>query len=226
MKVKVTWSCPTLSDPVDCSPPGSSVHGILQARVLVWVPFPSPGDHPDSGIQPRSLALEVDSLPSNSPGKLLEGHTWTSSDFPCETESLYCIFKACSVLHPSLFHLQRVLWAMVGSSRPPNAPATVSAGDTGSWVQPPCSSKEGQEPGKGPTALLTEITTAGFPIRTTETTQRWRKWRQDAVAGLQTEKGLWSHHGTLKRSNRETTMFSHSKPASLETIAVLILEDA
>ena len=40
MKVKseseVTQSCPTLSDPVDCSPPGSSVHGIFQARVLEW----------------------------------------------------------------------------------------------------------------------------------------------------------------------------------------------
>ena len=33
----VTQSCPTLCDPVDCSPPGSSVHGILQARVLQWV---------------------------------------------------------------------------------------------------------------------------------------------------------------------------------------------
>ena len=29
-------SCPTLSDPMDCSPPGSSVHGIFQARVLEW----------------------------------------------------------------------------------------------------------------------------------------------------------------------------------------------
>ena len=41
MKVKseseVTQSCLTLSDPVDCSPPGSSVHGIFQARVLEWV---------------------------------------------------------------------------------------------------------------------------------------------------------------------------------------------
>ena len=41
MKVKseseVTQSCPTLSDPMDCSPPGSSVHGILQAKVLEWV---------------------------------------------------------------------------------------------------------------------------------------------------------------------------------------------
>ena len=34
-------SCLTLSDPVDCSPPGSSVHGILQARVLEWVSMPS-----------------------------------------------------------------------------------------------------------------------------------------------------------------------------------------
>ena len=40
MKVKseseVAQSCPTLSDPIDCSPPGSSVHGIFQARVLEW----------------------------------------------------------------------------------------------------------------------------------------------------------------------------------------------
>ena len=40
MKVKseseVAQSCPTASDPVDCSPPGSSVHGIFQARVLGW----------------------------------------------------------------------------------------------------------------------------------------------------------------------------------------------
>ena len=40
MKVKseseVAQSCPTLSDPTDCSPPGSSIHGIFQARVLEW----------------------------------------------------------------------------------------------------------------------------------------------------------------------------------------------
>ena len=34
---EVAQSCPTLCDPVDCSPPGSSVHGILQARMLEWV---------------------------------------------------------------------------------------------------------------------------------------------------------------------------------------------
>ena len=40
MKVKseseVAQSCPTLNDPMNCSPPGSSVHGIFQARVLEW----------------------------------------------------------------------------------------------------------------------------------------------------------------------------------------------
>ena len=34
---KSLQSCPTPSDPMDCSPPGSSVHGILQARILEWV---------------------------------------------------------------------------------------------------------------------------------------------------------------------------------------------
>ena len=49
-------SCLTVCDPVDCSPPGSSVHGILQARILEWLPFPSPGDLPDPGIKPLFLA--------------------------------------------------------------------------------------------------------------------------------------------------------------------------
>ena len=40
-----------------CSPPGSSVHGISQARILEWVAFPPPGDLPDPGIKPMSPAL-------------------------------------------------------------------------------------------------------------------------------------------------------------------------
>ena len=39
----------------NCSPPGSSVHGILQARLLEWVAFPPPGDLPNPGIKPASL---------------------------------------------------------------------------------------------------------------------------------------------------------------------------
>ena len=60
---KVAQSCPALYDPMDCSPPGSSVHGISQASIPDWVAI-TPGDLPDPGIKPSSLALQEDSLPS------------------------------------------------------------------------------------------------------------------------------------------------------------------
>ena len=47
------------------------VHGILQARILEWVPFAFPGDLPNLGIEPRSTALQADSLPAEPQGKLL-----------------------------------------------------------------------------------------------------------------------------------------------------------
>ena len=83
VKVLVAQSCPTLCDPMDYRPPGSSVHGILQARVLEWVAFPSPGDLPNLGIEPRSPALQADSFPSEPLGKpyipyIILG-IWTSS---------------------------------------------------------------------------------------------------------------------------------------------------
>ena len=40
VNVLVAQSCQTLCDPLDCSPPGSSVHGVLQARILEWVAMP------------------------------------------------------------------------------------------------------------------------------------------------------------------------------------------
>ena len=50
-------SCvPTLCDPMDYSPPGSSVHGILQARILEWVAMPSSRDLPDPGMELSSLS--------------------------------------------------------------------------------------------------------------------------------------------------------------------------
>ena len=53
--VCVAQSCPTLCDPVDCSPPGSSVHGILQARVLQRVVMPSSRESPNPGMNPGLL---------------------------------------------------------------------------------------------------------------------------------------------------------------------------
>ena len=66
-KVLVTQSR-TLWTRVDCSPPGSSVHGILQARILEWVSIPFSRDLPDPGIEPGSPPLQADSLPSELKG--------------------------------------------------------------------------------------------------------------------------------------------------------------
>ena len=52
-------SCPTLSNPMDCSLPGSSVHGILQKEYWSGLPFPSPGDHPDPGIEPPDYGIDT-----------------------------------------------------------------------------------------------------------------------------------------------------------------------
>ena len=63
-KLWVSQSCPTPCDPMDCSPPGSSVHGILQARILKWVAIPFSRGSFQPGIEPRSPTLQADSLPS------------------------------------------------------------------------------------------------------------------------------------------------------------------
>ena len=72
MHAKWLQSRPTLCDPMDCSPPGSSVHGILQARILKWVAMPSSR----GSSQPRDqthvschLLWPAGSLPLAPPGK-------------------------------------------------------------------------------------------------------------------------------------------------------------
>ena len=66
---EVVQSCLTLCDPMDCSPPGSSVRGIPLARILKWLPFPSLGDLPNPGINPGLLHCKAESLPSEPLGK-------------------------------------------------------------------------------------------------------------------------------------------------------------
>ena len=67
--------CDSFVTPMDCSLPGSSVHGTLQARVLKWVAIPFPGNLPNPGIEPRSPALQADSLPSELSGKPVYANT-------------------------------------------------------------------------------------------------------------------------------------------------------
>ena len=64
MSVKVVQSCPTL-----CNPMHYIVHVILQARILEWVAFHFSADLLNTGIKPRSAALQADSLPAKPPGK-------------------------------------------------------------------------------------------------------------------------------------------------------------
>ena len=69
---------------MDCSPPGSSVCGILQARILEWVAIPFSRDLPDLGIQPSSPALQADSLPSEPQGSpLVPCEYWTLWLYSC-----------------------------------------------------------------------------------------------------------------------------------------------
>ena len=64
----IPLSCLILCSPMNCSPPGSSVHGVLQARILEWVAI-TPGALPHSGIELQSPTVQADSLPSEPPGK-------------------------------------------------------------------------------------------------------------------------------------------------------------
>ena len=74
VKVLVAQLCPTLCDPNDCILPGSSVHGILKARIRGWVAIPfSRGIFLIQGSNLRLLGLlhwQADSLPLVPPGKL------------------------------------------------------------------------------------------------------------------------------------------------------------
>ena len=63
-----TQSCLTLCDPIDCSPPGSSVHASRQEHGSRLRGSP-PENLPDPGVEPGSPALRADSLPSGPPAK-------------------------------------------------------------------------------------------------------------------------------------------------------------
>ena len=55
MPAKSLQSCLTLCNPMNCSPPGSSVHGDSPSKNTGWIAVPSPGDLPHPGIEPTSL---------------------------------------------------------------------------------------------------------------------------------------------------------------------------
>ena len=104
VKVLVTQSGPTLCNPMDYSLPGSSVLGDSQARILEWVAMPSSKDIPNSGIKPRSPALQVDSLPIESPGK--PPNTGVGS------QSLFQGFFSPQESNQGLLHCRKILYQL------------------------------------------------------------------------------------------------------------------
>ena len=81
--IKSLQLCPTLCDPMDYSLPGSSVHGILQARILEWVACPPPGDLPEPGIEPAALispALTGVSFTTSATCHLRDGKSLISAE--------------------------------------------------------------------------------------------------------------------------------------------------
>ena len=104
--VKSLQACRTLCDPMDCSPPGSSVRGLLQARILEWVAMPSSRGSSNPGIEPTSPEtpeLQEDFCPWDSPGKntgvgchaLLQGIFLTQGLNPCLLHFLH--WQVCSL---------------------------------------------------------------------------------------------------------------------------------
>ena len=84
--------------PMDCSPPGSSFHGISPGKNN-GLPFPSPGDLPHPGIEPESPALQADSLPSEPSGNFQ--WKYDNSDFKSYLKLALIVDNISALLHLS-----------------------------------------------------------------------------------------------------------------------------
>ena len=103
--VLITQSCLTLWDPMDCTPPGSSVHGIPQARILEWVAIPFSIRSFWPGIEPDSPTFQADSLRSEPSGTIIF-NDWTI--FHC-TEVLPNP-SSCCLLHNRPINQETSCW--------------------------------------------------------------------------------------------------------------------
>ena len=128
-------SCPTLFNPMRlCGlyPTGSSVHGILQGRILEWLPCPPPGDLPDTGIEPMYLSSSafqagfLPTEPSGSPVKVKVKVT-QSCPTPCNSPGQNTGVGSLSLLHrifptqgsnPGLLHCRQILYPLSHKGSP------------------------------------------------------------------------------------------------------------
>ena len=101
---------------MDCSPPGSSVHGILQASILEWVAISLSTGSSWPRDQTRSSALQADALTSDSPGNtflfnLANDKKIHLPQFPRESRNIppYCLFGSIRISLPSVKNLEKQL---------------------------------------------------------------------------------------------------------------------
>ena len=93
-------SCSVISDSL--WPMDYAVHEILQARILEWVDFPSSGDLPNPGMEPRSPATQADSLPTEPPRKSKYVYECSQFKVPKKMEITYLAVKHMSSIAISL----------------------------------------------------------------------------------------------------------------------------
>ena len=129
-------SCPTLCDPMDHSPPGSSVQGILSARILEWVAVPSSRDLPSPEIKAMSLMTPA----------LADGFFISSTTGKPQPSISTFQLRLCFFFYYFLPHFGRVSLGFSGGSD--GKESTCKAGDPGSIPG------SGRYPGEGNGLLM------------------------------------------------------------------------
>ena len=108
---EVAQSCPTLCNPVDCSLPGSPVHGILQARVLEWgaIAFSRGSSRPRDRTQVSCIVGRCFTVwATREDGNLQKDHSQMYKSL--KYLFLYCLFNTISQLERQLFVVLLVSW--------------------------------------------------------------------------------------------------------------------
>ena len=114
----VAQSCPTLCDPMNCCPLGSSVHGILQATIVKWVPCPPPGIFSTQGSNPGFPHCRQILYHLSQPGKnICFIFCWlkTIQNYgnPKATSFIYLFIFVCSCRISVLSLFTRVEWPLL-----------------------------------------------------------------------------------------------------------------
>ena len=106
--VKLLQSCPTAWDPVDCSPPDSSVHGFSRQEYWSGLPCPPPGDLPDPGIKPASI------IPPTLAGRFFIARTTWEAPVQQEDRTILSMYWITKSNKEAFLHMKYKLMKIKG----------------------------------------------------------------------------------------------------------------